>query len=272
MTTTLNVTSIKNSTLQNLVRQSNDAATIAAKAESAYNSYMNKAQLFQNLLTTATSDQSTAKAQWASFITLKSSLKALEQTSGDSNLVAEITYNNISGLVKKWERVVQKSIEAADAVNLASDFINSRKAANIKISSELVTDATTIKKGADAAVTLVINALTASLNTLTASNQAKNSTELTGSYIAMASSALLKWTANPRLLMVLAAPEAAHEPLEISLHRILQNANDRVIATQAAVDNAKIEVASAKEAMDTAKAKVVKAQESLAAAQAAINA
>ncbi len=272
MATTLNVTSIKNSTLQNLVRQTNDAATTAAMAESAYNSYVNKVQLFQNLLTTATSDQATAKAQWASFLTAKSSLKALEQTSDDSNLVAEITYNNISGLVRTWERVVQKTIEAAEAVNLASDFINSRKAANIQIASELVTDATAIKKGADTAVTLVINALTASLNTLTASGQAKNSTELTGSYIALASSALLKWTANPRIPMVLAAPEAAHEPLEISLNRILQDANDRVIATQAALDNAKTQAATAKEALDTAKARVVKAQESLAAAQAAINA
>lgn len=268
MTPTKSITSTKISTLQNLSRQYNDVTTIAAKAESAYESYTNKAQLFQDLVTMATSELNTANAQWTSFLSLKSSLKALEQISDDSNLVAEVTYKNISQLVKKWERVVQKTLEAANAINLASDYICKRQAPAAALTNDIIADATAAKKSADATVTLVINALTATLNTLTASNQAKNSTELTGAYIDMASSALLRPISGEQVERI----KTPHIPLEESLQQLLQKSTNRLSSRQLALNDINTQVAVAKEELDTANAKVVAAQRALSAAQATINA
>lgn len=266
----MNITAIKTATLQNLQRQYNDATTIAAKAETRYEAYVNKAQLFKDLYNQATTDLTTVTSQWTMFLTLKSSLQALGETSDDSNLVADVSYNNIRKLVRKWEQVVQQTLEAADAINLATDYINKRKASNALISSDLVTDATTASNNANVTVTLVINALTAALNTLTVASQARNSTELTGLYIDMASAALL--TPMPRQ-QVVANPQplaADHTPLETSLSQLLVNAKNKQVATQAALNNANAEMASAKEDMDSANAGVVAAQAALTAAQAAV--
>lgn len=265
----MNITARKTSTLQSLQRQYNDATTIAAKAESAYESYANKAQLFKDLYAQATNDLNTLNSQWTMFLTLKSSLIALEETSDDCNLVAVVSFNNVKKLVRKWEQVVQQTLEAADAINLASDYINKRKASNGLISSDLVSDATTAANNATATVTLVINALTASLNTLTVASQANNSTELTGLYIDMASAALL--TASPSQT-VPNAPAPNHVPLETSLSQLLNQANRKQAAVQAALNNANAELATAKEDLDSANAKVVAAQAALNAAQAAVSA
>ena len=50
----MNITAIKTSTMQSLQRQYNDSTVIAAKAQAAYDSYANKAQLFQGLYAQAT--------------------------------------------------------------------------------------------------------------------------------------------------------------------------------------------------------------------------
>jgi hypothetical protein len=270
--TTINITSTKTSTLQTLIRQYNDATTVAAQAQAAYESYTNKAQLFQELVGNASTDLANAKAQWGQFLAVKSSLKALGQTSDDSNQVAEVTYNNIRQLVKNWETVVQTTLEAGDAINQASEFINKRKATNALVSNDLVADATTAARNAANTVTLVIQALTAALNTLTASNQAKNSTELTGAYIDMAASALLNPAEAVKVAPTTKDLQAAHEPLEQSLAAILQQASVRMASTQSALNEANMEVAASKEALDSANAKVVAAQAALSAAQAAVNA
>jgi hypothetical protein len=267
---TMNITAIKTSTLQNLQRQYNDATTIAAKAESTYEAFVNKAALFKDLYNQATANYTTVNSQWNMLLTLKSSLLALEQTSDDCNEVADVTYNNIKNLVRKWELVVQQTLEAADAINLASDYINKRKAANTLISSDLVNDATTAAKNAANAVTLTINALTAALNTLTVASQGKNSTELTGLYIDMASSAILTPQPHPEILGVVQPPEATHKPLETTLGNLLNSATKKQQAAQKALDNANAEMANAKEQLDTANAKVVATQAALTAAQAAV--
>lgn len=268
---TMNITAIKTSTLQNLQRQYNDATTIAAKAETTYEAYVNKAAFFKDLYNQATVNYSTVSSQWNMLLTLKSSLVALEQTSDDCNEVAVVTYNNIKNLVRKWESVVQQTLEAADAINLASDYINKRKAANTLISSDLVNDATTAAKNAASAVTLTISALTAALNTLTASSQAKKSTELTGLYIDMASSAILTPKEHTEILGVIEPSEKPlHKPLETTLGKLLSNATKKQNAAQKALDKANGEMANAKEQLDTANAKVVATQVALTAAQAAV--
>jgi hypothetical protein len=262
----MDITARKTSTLRSLQRQLNDATTVAAKTESTYESFVNKAQFFSDLYKQATADLNTLNTQWTQFLTVKSSILALEQTSDESNLVAQVTNNNIKKLVKKWEQVVLHTLEAADAINLASDYINKRKASNILISADLVSDATLAANNAATTVTLVINALTASLNTLTVASQANNSTDLTGMYIDLASAALLA-PVSPG-----AAVQAAHTPLETSLSALLNKTKRRQLAVQAALNNANAEMAAAKETMDSANAKVVAAQAALNAAQAAVNA
>jgi len=205
--------------------------------------------------------------QWTQFLTLKSSLNALAETSDDCNLVAQVTNDKIKRLVKKWEQVVQQTLEAADAINLASDYINKRKASNTLISSDLVTDATQAAANASTTVTLVINALTAALNTLTVANQSTNSSNLTGLYIDLTQAALLRPAPEAPAAM---AATAAHTPLEISLNNLLQQATKKQAASQEALNNANAEMAVAKEELDTANAKVVAAQAALNAAQAAV--
>jgi hypothetical protein len=267
---TINITAIKTSTLQSLQRHFTDATTIAAKAESTYDAYVNKAALFKDLYTQATANYTTVSNQWNMLLTLKSSITALEQTSDDCNEVADITHTKIKNLVQKWELVVQQTLEAADAINLASDYINKRKAANTLISSDLVSDATTATKNAANAVTLTINALTASLNTLTMASQAKKSTELTGLYIDMTSSAILTPQPHLEILGVIKPPQASHKPLETTLGELLSDATKKQKAAQKALDNANAEMANAKEQLDTANAKVVAAQAALTAAQSAL--
>lgn len=258
----MNITAKKTSTLQNLQRQVNDATTIAAKAEAQYDSFVNKAQLFRDLLTQATTELNTVKGQWNLFLTLKSSLKALEETSDESTEIAQVSYSDTKKLIKKWEDVVQQTLEAADAINLASTFINKRKASNPLISNDLVADATLAANNATATVTAVINALTSALNSLSSANQANNSTELTGLYIDMASAVLLSNEKNH--------PDVAHVPLQESLSNLLKVATNKVTAMQNASDSANSEMARAKDQLDAANAKLATAQAALSAAQAAI--
>ena len=262
----MNIIAKKTSTLQNLQRQVNDAGTVAAKAESTYESYVNKSALFQGLLNQANAELATITAQWNQFLALKSTLTALQDTSDDSNLVAQTANKEIKSLIKKWEQVVQQTLDAADAINLAADYIKKRKASNALISNDLVSDATLAANNATTAVKLVINALTAALNSLSSSTQANNSTELTGLYIDMASSALLNDPAAP------STNDNPHVPLENSLSRQLKNATQKQNAVQAANIKVTAEVASAKESLDAANAKLATTQAALKAAQAAVNA
>lgn len=259
----MNITAKKTSTLQGLQRQVNDATTIAAKAEAKYESYVNKAQLFQDLLTQATNDLAVVKGQWNLFLALKSSLHAVEETCDDASLVAGTTYKGVRKLIKKWEDVVQQTLEAADAINLASDYINKRKASNPLISNDLVSDATLAANNAAAAVKQVISALTAALNSLSASNQANNSTALTRLYIDMTASTLLN---DPRAKQ----DGAEHLPLEVSLSNALKMASQKQTSVQNASSRANAEMAKAKEELDSANAKQVTAQAALRAAQAAV--
>ncbi|MFZ6011717.1 MAG: hypothetical protein ACOYXT_15345 [Bacteroidota bacterium] len=264
----MNITAIKTSTLQSLKRQANDATTIAAKAQAAYDSFSNKAQFFKDLYTQTTNDLGVITGQWTQFLSLKSSLSSLEDTSDDCNEVSQVTYEKIKLLVRKWDEVVHQALEAADAINLASDYINKRKASNALISADLVTDATQAANNATAVVTLVINSLTAALNTLTVASQSTNSSNLTGVYIDLASAALIA----PKVNAKTPASQPAHIPLEVSLGKQLQNAKQRQTAAQAALNDANEEMANAKEQLDTANAKVVAAQAALTAAQAAVSA
>lgn len=260
----MNITAIKTSTIQSLLRQYNDATTVAAKAQSAYDSYANKAQLFKDLFNQASADFTTVSGQWSQFLTLKSSLNSLDETSGDCDLVAQVTHQQIKLLVRKWEQVVQQTLEAADAINLASDHINKRKASNKLISSDLVADATLSANNAVSVVTLVINALTAALNTLTVASQSTNSSNLTGLYIDLASAALLEGDQDQQ--------EIEHIPLQVSLRALYDKTNAAKQAASRALENANAEMNVSKENLSMANAKVVAAQAALAAAQAAVTA
>lgn len=266
----MNITAIRTNTLQNLIRQYNDATTIAATADAAYQSYSNKADMYQNLYTQAVANTTTINGQWTMFLQLKSSLASLSQTSDDCNLVADVSYNNIQKLVKKWEQVMQKTVEATNAINLASDYITKRKASNPLISNDLVSDATTTAKNAATVFTAVVAALTATLNTLTSAAQAKKSTELTGLTIDVSSAALLIPKAEFFHTNQSAPPPAAHKPLEKTLGDLLKNTNAKQTAVLAALNNANAEKASAKEALDTANGRVASTLAALNSAKAAV--
>ncbi len=256
----MNITAIRTNTLQSLIRLNNDATTIAAAADATFQSFANKADMYQNLYTQAVADSATLQGQWAMFLQLKSSLIALAQTSNDCNLVADVSYNDIQKLVKKWEQVVQKTIEATDAINLASDFITKRKAANPLISNDLVSDATTTAKNAATVFTIVVAALTSALNTLTSAAQAKKSSELTGVTIDIAEAALL----------ILKPESSAHDPLEKTLGKLVIAATIKQNAVLIALNQANAEKAAAKEALDTANGKVASTLAALNSAKAAV--
>lgn len=266
----MNITAIRTSTLQNLIRQYNDATTIAATADAAYQSYVSKADMYQNLYTQAVANSTTLNAQWGMFLQLKSSLSSLSQTSDDCNLVADVSYNNIQKLVRTWEKVLQKTVEAADAINMASDFIVKRKAANPLISNDLVNDATAAAKNATTVFTAVLAALTATLNTLTSAGQAKKSTELTGLNIDISTVALLLPKPSLPSSNPLDVPPPAHTPIEKSLGKLLSDANEKQIAVLAALNNANAEKAAAKEALDTANGRVASTLAALNSAKAAV--
>jgi hypothetical protein len=260
----MNITAIKTSTMQSLQRQYNDSTVIAAKAQSAYDSYANKAQLFQGLYAQATNDVATVGAQWTQFLTLKSSLNSLNETSENCDLVAQVTNEQIKRLVKKWEQVMQQTLEATDAINLASTLINKRKASNALISSDLVADSTQAANNAVSTVTLVINALTAALNTLTVSGQATNSSNLTGLSIDLTSAVFLASDNDQS--------DSTYTPLEVSLKALYDKVTATKQAVNVALENANEEMNDSKEALNMANANVVAAQAALAAAQAAVNA
>ncbi|NOS93273.1 MAG: hypothetical protein HOP30_15250 [Cyclobacteriaceae bacterium] len=267
----MNITAIRTNTLQNLIRQYNDATTTAATADAAYQSYCNKADMYQNLYTQAVTNTATINAQWAMFLQLKSSLAALSQTSDDCNLVADVSYNNIQKLVKKWEQVLQKTVEATDAINLASDYIIKRKASNPLISNDLVNDATTTAKNATTVFTAVVAALTSALNTLTSAGQAKKSTELTGLNIDISMAALLV----PKSDLVITSPQSTpppsdHSPLEKTMKELLDATTAKQTAVLAALNNANAEKATAKELLDTANGKVASTLAALNSAKAAV--
>ncbi|MCE2997042.1 MAG: hypothetical protein ACK5RG_06870 [Cyclobacteriaceae bacterium] len=265
----MNITAIKTNTLQNLIRQYNDATTIAATADAAYQSYVNKADMYQNLYTQALANTNTVNAQWGMFLQLKSSLSSLSQTSDDCNLVADVSYNNIQKLVKCWEQVLQKTVEATDAINLASDFIVKRKASNPLISNDLVSDATTAAKNANTVFAQVLAALTATLNTLTSAGQAKKSTELTGLNIDISKAALLIPKPQTSLNEVKAATPI-YTPLEKSLGDLLNSTTAKQTTVLAALNNANAEKAAAKEALDTANGRVASTLAALNSAKAAV--
>jgi hypothetical protein len=259
----MNITAIKTSTMQSLQRQYNDATVIAAKAQSAFDSYTSKAQLFQGLYAQATTDMATVSAQWTQFLSLKSSLNSVNDTSDNCNLVAQVTNEQIKRLVKKWEQVVQQTLEAADAINLASTLINKRKASNALISSDLVADSTQAAQNAVNTVTLVINALTAALNTLTVAGQCTNSSNLTGECIDLTTAVFLAGDSDG---------SSTHIPLEVSLKSLYNKVTANKQAVNVALENANEEMNASKEALNMASANVVAAQAALAAAQAAVNA
>ena len=271
----MNITARKTATLQGLVRQVNEASTIVSEATAKYESFSNKASAFQTLFTQRTNDLAVAENRWQLFLALKSSLLALKDTASSSNEVAVVSYNAIRKMIRKWENVMTHTLEAADAINLASDLINKRKAVNPIISNDLVNDAKIAAANAVTVVKQVIDALTAALNSLSSSNKANNTTELTEMYIDIAISVLLSdkrgdVASVEGLQDLVMSPEAAHKPLEDSLNRDLQEARKKMNDARTASNKAAKEMATAKEELDTANALLATSQMALSAAQGAV--
>ncbi len=273
------ITRSKTVTINQLKSDVKTATTTKSKTTASYDSFVSKQQMFNELLSLAQADYNTKQANWELLLTLKSSLTSLKDTADSTNEVAQVSDEQVKTMIEKWQKVTDETIRAADSINLTSNYIVQRKAANQLLSNDLVTDATKAAKAADSAVTLVITALTNALSSLGASNQANNSTLLTVNDINLAISMIIDPSTlkkeKPSVAMTssvsLTAYRSAHVPLERSLRTSLNESkkyNDQMIVTVNDVNN---EVAQAKEEMDQATAELATLEAALKAAEAAVS-
>lgn len=288
----LDTTAAKTSTIYGLKRTVDADTTVVAAAQSKYDSFVAKSQTFTELLAQAENDLVTAENNWELFLQLKSSLEALDTTSGDSNRISVVTYDELKATILHWEAVVRQTIVAADAIHLAAEYIVDRKASNPLISNDLVVDITSADQAAAQTVTAVIKAFTDALTALSVTEQAKNSSTLATIYIDEAKSGLLALSMDkesrklfkeqdvlfidklkltdvdkkdiPNLI------ELYFPSLEMTLERRLKAEQVKVKAAQTASNNANKEMAIAKEELSMAEAQLATDEAALLAAETAV--
>lgn len=280
----IDITARKTSKIEFLKRQVDDSKTMVAKAQAKYNSFVTKASTFAELYTEADVNKQTAESYWDLFLKVKADLHAINETVEEANLIAVDAFHDVKQLILQWESVTSDTIQAAESIMLAADYINKRKASNPLISNDLVNDAAAAAKAAQTTVKAVVNAFTDALSALSSSAQANNSTELTSIYLNIAISAIVDKTIRPLLdtdafaKLNLSKSEKAnlkkivglHRPLEISLKTSLKNSKTKSAQALTASQSANKEMNRAKEQLSQAEAALATWEAALAAAETAV--
>lgn len=287
----VDVTMAQTNKIEYLKRMVNDAETVLAKAQSKYDSFVSKANMFAGLYTEAKADKQTAESYWKQFEQVKSDLKALKLTSDETNRIAVDAFYGVKKLILEWENVVSNALLSAEAIMIAADYIQKRKASNPLISNELVSDATNAVKKAETTVKAVVKAFTSALSTLSSASSANNSTELTDVFIDLAGVTILTEGLHQdvltqrEIMAILSNPESGltgveaqsltakameTEAMETSLKEGLDKATDNEKAAHTASEAANREMNKAKEELAQAQASLQTWEAALNAAETAV--
>lgn len=265
------VTAKKSNKIEFLQRMVNDASTVFAKAESKYNSFVEKANIFAELYNEAEVDLQTAEGYWKQFLQVKSDIKALNDTANEANLIAVDAHHDVRKLIIAWEEVTSETLKAAEAIVLTSNYIQKRKASNPLISDDLVKDAIDAAKAAEKTVATVVKAFKDALSALSSSWQANNSTELTDVYINIAMMELLiNKNVGDNLSKILISENMSKANRDKIL-KMTKNSSPLEFSLKNAKDSAKKKTKLALTASESANKEMNKAKEELAQAQAALS-
>lgn len=284
----VDVTAKKSAKIEFLQRMVNDASTVVAKADSKYNSFVEKANTFTELYNEAEVDLQTEEGYWKLFLQIKADLQALNETANEAKLVAVDAHHGIRQLIIAWEEVTADTLKAAEAIVLTSNYIQKRKASNPLISADLVDDAIAATKAAEKTVAAVVKAFKDALSALSSSTQANNSTALTNVYINLAMTALIENKSEdgklPKLLSKLLIDEeipkgeldvikkwaSNKKPLEESLKDALEEAKSKDKRALMASEQANKEMNKAKEELAQAQAALATWEAALLTAETAV--
>ena len=276
----IDVTARKSNKIEFLQRQVNNASSLFAKTEAKYNSFVEKAAVFEALYAEAEAELKTAEAYWEYFLQIKSDLDALKQSGDEANLVAVDALSDVSQLIIGWEEVTTETLKAAEAITLMADYIQKRKASNPLISNDLVNDAVAAAKASVRTVKTVVKAYADALQSLSPATQTAHSTGLTNEYINLAIAQSLEEKASTELLLLLEEEGAIvkkeeilieqKQSLEFSLAQSLEAAQTKAALALKASENANKEMNKAKEELAQAQAALETWQAALAAAETAV--
>ena len=258
------VTAEKTARIKHLKRLVQDARKELAAAESSYESFESKAELFASLLANATSKLNFLTNQDNLTVDTSQKVKSLYSTAKVAISTANDTYADTQSLLKKVQRVVEATLEAATEITLTAEFIMSRKASNSLISSQLVTDAAQAATDANKTVSLVINALTATFNALSTANQANNTTGIVEVEIEYLKNLVVSLGAQSANL------SDQETPIEDQVKAYYQEARSLEKEAQAASDEANQEMIKAKNDLIRATANLSNMEAALNAAEAAV--
>lgn len=252
------VTAEKTTRIKHLQRMVEEAKNKLAKAEATFNSYASKSELFDQIHEDASNTLSVMTSQENLASDLVQKVNSLFQTATVAIGTANDTYLDTKKLLHSVQKVVEATLAAATDITLSAELIMKRKAANPLISSELVTEAAQASKDASKAVSLIINALTATFNALSTANQANNTAEIVQAEIIY--------------LKDLVVMDTSLENVNNTMITIQEKANQNYMNARSAEKEALKAADEAKQQMMKSKNELNRATADLANAEAALNA
>lgn len=257
------VTAEKTTRIKHLQRLVEDAKNNVAKAEATYNSYASKSELFDQLYEDASTTLAVMTDQENLASDLVQKVNSLFDTATVAIGTANDTYLDTKKLLHSVQKVVDATLAAATDIVLSAELIMKRKASNPLISSELVTEAAQAATDANKAVSLIINALTATFNALATANQANNTAEIVQAEILYLKDLVVEDTslsdANTSMITI---QEKAHDNYV--------NARNAEKEALKAADQAKQQMMKSKNMLNRATAELANAEAALNAAEAAV--
>lgn len=257
------VTAEKTTKIKYLERQVENAKDKVAKAESTYNSYESKSELFDQLLDQANNTLSIMTDQENLAVDLCQKINSLFDTATVAIGTANDTYTDTKKLLASVQQVVDVTLQAATDITLSSELITKRKAANPLISSELVSEASQAVTDANKAVSLIINTLTSTFNALSTANQASNTSEIVQAEILYLKDLVVQDTSLTNVDTTLVS-------IQETSKENLKNARSAEKEAQDAADEARQQMMKSKNELNRANAELTNAEASLSAAQAAV--
>lgn len=258
------VTAQKTSRIKHLKRLVEDAKKALADSEATYEAFQAKSELFNELLTNATSRLNEMNSQDNLAIDTGQKVKSLFNTASVAVTTANDTYADTKHLLRTVQEVVESTLNAATDIALSAELIMTRKAANPLISSQLVTDASQAATDASKAVSLIVNTLTSTFNALSTANQANNTAEMAQIEIEY----LKELIVGEPALASLTSPTKM--PVESQVKEYYQEARDAERLSQKAADEARQQVLKSKNELTRSTANLANVEAALNAAEAAV--
>jgi hypothetical protein len=248
----------KKTAINKLISLVEDAKRSLAEAEADYDSFQRKSELFDSLLNSAVDRLTVMTDQNNLAVDTSQKMNSLAQTTEIANQTAKKTYSDTSNLLNSVQQVVDATLNAATDITLTTELIIKAKASNPLISSELVTQASQAATDANKAVSLIINALTSSFNTLSAANQANSTLEIVMSQVDQLKTLVVSGES--------AYPSEEKKPITLQINYYYTEAVNAREEAQKALDTVHKSVINAKDKLTLATTKLSSAEASLNAA------